>query len=169
MHNQESFKMTSSRNPLLLTLIFLQIATLSLLLFIFLNPTAPNLLAAERPILLEHGDSLSAAELKTELRAIVRSEIAALATTAGLPAPVPPVIGKAALSESERELQEQAVAASGSIIRQAVAAGVWTPADSQALLQHIGKITAEQRLELVEDFYAAINRQELKLDDFPPL
>jgi hypothetical protein len=163
--------MTTARNPLLLTLIFLQIATFCLLLFVFLNPQERTTMLADRPFSPGSGDndSLSTAELKTELRAIVHSEIAALATTAGLPTPAAPAAGKAAPSESERELQEQAAATSGSIIRQAVAAGVWTRADSQALIQQAGKITAEQRLELMEDFYAAINRQELKLDDFPPL
>ncbi|HEX5055658.1 MAG TPA: hypothetical protein VFX02_04085 [Gammaproteobacteria bacterium] len=165
--------MISSRNPLLLTLIFLQAATFGLLLFIILNTPERNLLAADRPISMDaignDGRSLSAAELKTELRAIVRSEIAALSSTAALPAPISSAAGNAGLSESERELQEQAAAASGSVIRQAVAAGVWTPADSQALMQHVARISAEQRLELVDEFYAAINRQELKLEDFPPL
>lgn len=158
--------MTASRNPLLLALFILQFATLCLTLLVLFEtraqPGAPAL-ALSQPSPAAAG-AIGIAELKTELRAIVRAELAtALAGSpaAGEPAP--------ATSEQQLQVQAHAVATSEAIIEQAVSAGVWTRADTEALMPQLGNISPEQRLALVEEFYAAINRQELTLKDFPPL
>lgn len=158
--------MTASRNPLLLALFVLQFATLCLTLLVLFETQAQS--AAPVLEVRQHSASRDSAagmaELKAELRAIVRAEVsAAMAGTAvaGEPAPAP--------SEQQLQAQAQAAAVSASIIQQAVSAGVWTRADTEALMPQLGSISPEQRLALVEEFYAAINRQELSLKDFPPL
>jgi hypothetical protein len=159
--------MTTSRNPLLPALIVLQFATLCvtlLVLFATKQPVARG--AAPAPAIHPQPASTNhlSAELKAELRAIVRAEMtAAMSGTVARAEPAP------ALSGQQRELQTQAAAVSAAIIDQAVSAGVWTRADTEALLPQLGGISPEQRLALVEEFYAAINRQELTLKDFPPL
>lgn len=164
--------MTASRNPLLLGLVVLQTATLCLLmLMLFSNPPARGgAPAAEVSRQSPDGaPSLSVEELKTELRAIVRAEMAALGAAMGAGSPEPESNGESALSMRELQLQAQSAATSAAIIQQAVSAGVWTRADTEALMPQLGNISPEQRLDLVEEFYAAINRQELTLRDFPPL
>ncbi len=155
----------NARNPLLLTLIVLQIATLA---YLFMKPATQDG-SAGRTFVIEGTDgsrAASTAELRTELRAIVRSEITAL----GSAAPARSVnTDTGPVSEQELQMKEQASAASGEIIHQAISARIWTREDTRALLPHIGKLDEGQRMALVEEFYSAINRQELKLEDFPPL
>jgi hypothetical protein len=169
--NYEGTKMTESRNPLLIALIVLQIATLCLMMLLFFNSPAqqgPHESAfAIDPNRPESNNLAPANALQTELRAM-RAEIAALRAAAGAPAPVAPDAAPQ-ISDQELQAREQAVNASGSVIRGAIAAGVWTRADTQALMTQLVNISPEQRLALVEEFYAAINRQELVLKDFPPL
>jgi hypothetical protein len=160
--------MTASRNPLLPALIVLQFATLCVTLLVLFATKQPIARATPAPAIHPQPAAASSlsAELKAELRAIVRAEMSAAMT--GTVA-VAGAESAPALSGQQRELQTQAAAVSAAIIDQAVSAGVWTRADTEALLPQLGSISPEQRLALVEEFYAAINRQELTLKDFPPL
>jgi hypothetical protein len=165
--------MTESRNPLLIALIALQIATLCCVTLLFFNSsTQRNPLDAT--VGIDNGNNLPAGNvfapangLEAELRAM-RAEIAALRVATGAPAPVtfdatmPP-------SEQELQTQTQALNSSSLIIQGAVSAGVWTRADTKALLPHIGKVSQQQRRALVEELASAVNRQELKLENLPPL
>jgi hypothetical protein len=163
--------MTITKNPLLSALIVLQITTLCFVtLLFFKSPAQQDTL--ERSLMSDNngstGDSAApTGGLETELRAM-RAEIAALRSAAGVPAPV---ISDAATPPSEQELQAQTLAFNNSslIIQSAVSAGVWTRADTKALLPHIGRTNDQQRMALVAEFYDAINRQELRLEDSPPL
>lgn len=160
--------MSAHRN-LLLVLVVLQTAVLGLLLFDPFDAPARNAGAAHVSDCGVPQGSLPADELRTELRAILRAEIAALRSPGASAAPASSDEADIMLSENELAQREQALAASSSVLRQALTSGVWRAADSQALLQHIAVISPVQRQQLVEEFYAAINRQELKLEDFPPL
>jgi hypothetical protein len=160
--------MTVSKNPLLITLIILQIATLCCMGLLFFNSPTKQ----DSPGLAITGNNWPADNravpftgLETELRAM-RAEIAALRAASG---DLSPTDTRPQLSEQELQAQEQAVNASTSVIRGAVSAGVWTRTDTQALMGQLDSVSPEQRLELVKEFYAAINRQELVLKDFPPL
>jgi hypothetical protein len=163
--------MNESRNPLLIALIVLQIATLCFMTLLFFNypgrqgpHDSASVTENNRP---DGGNPVTANGVETELRAM-RAEIAALRAAAGVQAPVASDAAPR-LSEQEMQTREQAVSFSSSVIQGAVAAGVWTRADTQALMTQLAHISPEQRLALAEEFYAAINRQELVLKDFPPL
>ncbi len=147
---------------LLFALVVLQIATLSLLLLIFLSPARGVAPGSTFVIKSGREQTQPVSVSQTELRALIRAEIESRETA-----------GSSAAEENQSgedpRDQEQAIAASGSIIRQAIAAGAWTRADTEALLPHLGKFPAAERRALMDEFYTAVNRQELAIDDFPPL
>jgi hypothetical protein len=162
--------MIESRNPLLIALVVLQVATLCFMTLLFFNSPSHQG-STERALVSDHnrpvgGDPATPDMLEMELRAI-RAEIAALRAAAG--APVPAIAEAPRLSEQELQAQAQALNTSSLVIQGAVSAGVWTKADSQALMNQLINVSPEQRLALVEELYAAINRQELVMKDFPPL
>lgn len=109
----------------------------------------------------------AAPELKDALREIVREELAALSASTETVRvntrqdKIP--------SENERQEQETAAAISGSIVQQAISAGVWRRTDTEALLPHLGELSDEHRLALTKQLFSSINRQELEMEDFPPL
>jgi hypothetical protein len=152
---------------LMLALIVLQIATVSLLLLTFFPPESdlpPGNTVATESGRIGQSQPLPMSALQAELRGIVREEIAAATGSQSTGE-----IESKPLSEEELKGREQAAAASGSLIHGAIAAGVWTRGDTQSLLPHIGRMSSEQRIALMEEFYGAINRQELQLEDIPPL
>jgi hypothetical protein len=171
--------MTDSNNRLLSTLIALQLSVLGILIVMLFNPPAPgdsatrvnppenSLAQAEPPSPTVYSQSVSP-ELKSALREIIREELAALPlpTAAGNDAASRPEI---VLSDSELQEQQTAAAISTSVVQQATSAGVWTRADTEALLPYITKMSDTQRLALVDQLYGAINRQEMEIQDFPPL
>jgi hypothetical protein len=160
--------MINAKDRFIFAVAVLQVVTLTLVLGMFFQsrtqPTQSLFIGAGSSAGDATAPGLTPAELEQALRAIVRSE---LASSAGNVAQQ--TVSTRAPSAETHELQLRAVEASAAIIRQATAAGVWSREDTEALLPHIGQVSAEQRLALVEQFYAAINRQELELDDFPPL
>lgn len=167
--------MTTSNNRLLATLIVLQSAILILLAAIFLRAPAQHGHAAAEENVIGHAHALTeqrwpvTAEFKSVLREIIRDELTML------PVSAPPVTDNAVsepekvLSENERHAQETAAAISTSIVQQATSAGVWTRADTEALLPHIARLSEEQRWKLTDQLFTSINRQELEIEDFPPL
>lgn len=172
--------MTDSNNRLLSTLIALQLSVLGILIVMLFNPPAPgdsatrvnppenSLAQAEPPSPTVYSQSVSP-ELKSALREIIREELAALplpTAAAGNDAASRPEI---VLSDSELQEQQTAAAISTSVVQQATSAGVWTRADTEALLPYITKMSDTQRLALVDQLYGAINRQEMDIQDFPPL
>jgi hypothetical protein len=157
-----------AKDRFLLALAVLQVITLTLVLTLFFQsraqPAQSWYIGAGRWATPATAPGTTPAEMEQALRAVVRSELAARGGNVAQhrEAYVAP-------TEEARELQIRAAEASADIIRQALSNGVWTSQDTQALLPHIGQVSDQQRLALVEQFYAAINRQELELDDFPPL
>jgi hypothetical protein len=173
--------MLASENRLLLPALFvLQILTLGILVWMLANPVDGGIThnpqsATQNPASHAksiHGDH-AITEIKATLRKIVREELAALAYVGDLADSHSnnnhPAHSDATLETHDPHVSEQAVTTSSSIIRQAASTGVWTKADTQALLPHIGNMSGQQRLALAEQFYDAINRQQLALEDFPPL
>ena len=71
------------------------------------------------------------------------------------------------LSGMQVAQQEIIIAESQSIISQAISAGVWTAADSRKLSEHTHNLTENQRIQLLDELYSAINRQEVQLNDIP--
>jgi hypothetical protein len=161
--------MVDSRNSLLLALVVLQVATLAFMLLIFFN-TSPRDAAPERIVIagaeqFRPARDASAAELAPLLREIVRSEI----RLAGAGHAANEAAAAAPPAEQEIRARQQAAASSAAIIHGAVATGVWTKTDTEALLPLIGQVSDEQRMALMDEFYSAVNRQELRINDFPPL
>lgn len=175
--------MTDSNNRLLSTLIALQLSVLGILIVMLFNPpqqstpTSANQDLPENPLEREdspasllHSDSEPVSpELKAALREIIRNELAVL--TASTSAAKDDFTSQPGIVLSESELQEQETAAmvSATIVQQATSAGVWSETDTKALLPHLGKLSEQQRLILMDQLYSAINRQEMDIQDFPPL
>jgi hypothetical protein len=167
--------MTASNNRLLAALIALQSAILILLTAIFLRaPAQPGHAAAEENVidqahvLIEQRLPVTA-EFENVLREIIRDELAALPVSTVTTGENPIPQAEAALSETELEAQRTSAMISSSIVQQAASAGVWTQADTDALMPHLGGISPQQRLALIDQLYGAINRQEMEIEDFPPL
>ena len=81
-----------------------------------------------------------------------------------------------AITQSEKPLtyeqqmaSENAASQTREIVTQAVRLGVWTMEDSQKLYANLPDLTPEQRIQLLEQFHGAVNRQELELEDIPIL
>lgn len=64
---------------------------------------------------------------------------------------------------------EKAADESRKVITQAVRAGVWTKEDSRNLYANLPDLTEKQRIQLLDQFHGAVNRQELELEDVPVL
>lgn len=171
--------MTDSNNSRLLsTLVALQLSVLGILIVMLFNPPLQdpaaiahdhrpeNTLTQTKPPSPVYSQTVSP-ELKAALREIIREELAALPVSIAGDVPVsqPDIV----LSDREREQQETADAISVAVVQQATSAGVWTRADTEALLPHLGRMSEQQRLALVDQLYGAINRQEMDIQDFPPL
>jgi hypothetical protein len=160
--------MINAKDRFLFGLAVLHVITLTLVLLMFFQsraqPTHSLFIGAGGSVTDSTAPELTPAELEQALRAIVRSELASRTGNVTQQA-----ASTAAPTAETRELQLHAAETSATIIRQATAAGVWSREDTEALLPHIGQVSADQRLALVEQFYTAINRQELELEDFPPL
>jgi hypothetical protein len=171
--------MIASDKRLLVALIAMQFAILMLLMAIFLRaPSQPGYAAMDSNAIESEQVQASAspatrlqvtAELKNTLREIIREELAALPVSAATNGDNTAFQAEAGLSESERQAQETADMVSASIVQQAASAGVWTQADTDALMPHLGRISEQQRLALMDQLYGAINRQEMEIQDFPPL
>ena len=73
------------------------------------------------------------------------------------------------LTYEQQLASENAVNESREIVTQAVRLGVWTKDDSRKLYDNLPDLTAEQRIQLLEQFHGAVNRQELELEDVPVL
>lgn len=172
--------MIDSNNRLLSTLIIMQLLTLGILVVMLFNPPSQNSAVGHNKsrnnLNHEHtsaspvyGNAVTA-ELKIALREIIRDELAAPPSSAVAGA-TGDVISQpdAMLTDSELQEQETAAAVSATVIQQATSAGIWTRADTEALLPHLGRISADQRLALMDQLYSAINRQEMEIRDFPPL
>lgn len=174
--------MTDSNNRLLSTLVAMQLLTLGILVVMLFNSPP-----ASKTATVSQGEPKNAsasgyasaspfyqepvsAELKTALREILREELASLtlAADAGKDNEFVSQPDKV-LSADELMTQETAAMVSTSIIQQATSAGVWTQADTNALLPHLGSISGQQRLALMDQLFGAINRQEMDIQDFPPL
>lgn len=57
---------------------------------------------------------------------------------------------------------------STNIVDGSLAQGVWTKENSMALIQYADQLTPSQRIKIMEKIAGAVNRQELKIEDFPP-
>lgn len=162
--------MPDSNSRLLPALIAVQFLTLIMLTAMFFrlppreNPVTGDTVIENRPV---QAPAFSASGLKDALREIVREELAAL--PASTETTVADTQQDDMLSESERQEQETAAAISISIVQQATSAGVWRRTDTEALLPHLGKLSEEHRLALTKQLFSSINRQELEMEDFPPL
>lgn len=175
--------MTDSNNRMLSTLIALQLSVLGILIVMLFNPplqsSATNANQDLPESSLEREDPSASPfqsdsepvspELKAALREIIRNELAAL--TASSSAAKDDFTSQPDITLSESKLQEQETAAmvSATIVQQATSAGVWSGTDTEALLPHLGKLSEQQRLLLMDQLYSAINRQEMDIQDFPPL
>lgn len=167
--------MTDSNSRLLPALIAVQFLTLIMLTAMFFrlppreSPVTGDTVIENRPVQAPAFSTsrLPAAGLKDALREIVREELAAL--PASTETTVADTQQDDMLSESERQEQETAAAISISIVQQATSAGVWRRTDTEALLPHLGKLSEEHRLALTKQLFSSINRQELEMEDFPPL
>lgn len=78
-------------------------------------------------------------------------------------------VEKEPLTYEQRLLSESAVDESREIITHAVRSGVWTNEDSKKLYANLPDLTEGQRIQLLEQFHGAVNRQELELEDVPIL
>lgn len=167
--------MSDSNSRLLPALIAVQFLTLIMLTAMFFRlPPRENLMTGDtmiedKPVQEPAfpASRLPAAELKDALREIVREELAAL--PASTETTRVNTQQDKILSENERQEQETAAAISVSIVQQATSAGVWRRTDTEALLPHLGKLSEEHRLALTKQLFSSINRQELAMEDFPPL
>jgi hypothetical protein len=55
------------------------------------------------------------------------------------------------------------------ILDSAIARGTWTKADAIASLQHGANLTETQRIQMLSKITQAINNQELKIEELPPI
>jgi hypothetical protein len=69
---------------------------------------------------------------------------------------------RTAAQRPDRPRDPQAVEASRAIVDRALAAGIWTDADSSALLAYKFQLNEAERVELLEKIFGAINSQRLK-------
>lgn len=170
--------MSVPNHRLLSTLVVMQLLTLGILVAMYFNPPEQNPTVVYRneaasgnPALVSetHPAPVATAELKKALREIIREELAALPSPSRIAKDDSASQPEEALSEHNRQEQETAAAISTSIVQQATSAGVWTRADTEALLPQIARLSEEQRVALMEQLYGAINRQEMDIQDFPPL
>jgi hypothetical protein len=74
-----------------------------------------------------------------------------------------------ALTHEQILLNETAAQESQNIITQAISSGVWSRESTQQLSIHLPNLTEAQRIDLLEQFHGAVNRQELELEDMPIL
>jgi len=58
---------------------------------------------------------------------------------------------------------------SASVVDTALASGKWSANDTVALVPYLQTLNVAQRIALLDKIHAAVNRQELKLEDIPPL
>ena len=72
-------------------------------------------------------------------------------------------------TDSQLQEQEKSATASYAIISQAILDSVWTKGDTQAISTFLPNLADSQRIELLEQFHGAVNRQELELEDMPAL
>lgn len=110
--------------------------------------------------------------IEAMLRRVLRDELAAIGAESKQAGNAPEKeIQQAApkLDDDAVAAQQEAESISMAIVRQAISTGRWTKKDTIALLPHLGRMSAEQRTKLVELFYDSINRQEVYLEDLPPL
>lgn len=173
--------MTDSNNRLLSTLLVLQLSTLGVLIIILFNPPssqsaatinharAENTVAQAGPFVSPDYRQPVSPELKAALREVIRDELAALPSSTGAGTNTPTSQPDIMLSENELQQQETAAAISATVVQQATSAGVWTRADTDALLPYVARMSEQQRLALMDQLYGAINRQEMDMQDFPPL
>ncbi|HEX4911214.1 MAG TPA: hypothetical protein VFV64_10690 [Permianibacter sp.] len=76
---------------------------------------------------------------------------------------------KPAVTAAAKREQELQFANSDAVLSGALASGRWTLHDTEALIPHLSQLSTAQRVQLLERFHAAVNRQELELEDIPPL
>lgn len=172
--------MADSNKRLLSILAALQFVTLGLLLTLVFVPPAERPLAgagygAERdvvepaaPVSARH-EAIALAEFKAAMRSVLREELEAHAGALQAGAAPREAASPEAPSVNDLQAREEAGAVSAAVVQQALSAGVWTAGDTRALLPHLGRLSEEQRAELVDRFYTAVNRQQLDLEDVPPL
>ncbi|MFZ5842023.1 MAG: hypothetical protein ACOY3E_03905 [Pseudomonadota bacterium] len=106
--------------------------------------------------------------LQQLLREIIRAELQQRPSdNAAAGAPV--VANARAMTAAAEREQAQQFASSEAVLSNALASGRWTVRDTEALIPHLSQLSTRQRVQLLERFHAAVNRQELELEDIPPL
>jgi hypothetical protein len=164
--------LSNMKNMWVILLVALQSISICLLILLYLQKPEPLPSLAVIPAELGQHNTfttnttapLMSSELEKTLRMIIRSEFAAL----NMSAKAAPIAPPKALNTQELKQQQIAGKESTTIVSTAISKGVWTKADSQAMMQHLGSLSQEQTIALMEQLYSAINRQEMKLEDHPP-
>lgn len=112
--------------------------------------------------------STSQQPLQQLLREVIRAELQQRSSgkTAAVAPATPDAPAMTAAAKREQELQ---FANSEAVLGNALASGRWTIRDTEALIPHLSQLSTRQRVQLLERFHAAVNRQELELEDIPPL
>jgi hypothetical protein len=108
--------------------------------------------------------------LQQQIRSVIRSELTTFSATlkANRSTVMDPPRPTLLTAEQQREQQNQ-FAQSEAVLDTALSLGVWTERDTRNLIPHLSSLSGAQRLQLLEKFHGAVNRQELKLEDVPPL
>ena len=112
--------------------------------------------------------SASPQPLQQLLREVIRAELHQRPSdkpTVGAPVHA----GMPAMTAAAEREQAQQFANSETVLSNALASGRWTLRDTEALIPHLSQLSTRQRVQLLERFHAAVNRQELELEDIPPL
>ena len=106
--------------------------------------------------------------LQQLLREIVRAELQQRSTH-GASTDMSTKPSAPTMTDAARREQERQYANSEAVLGNALASGRWTVRDTEALIPYLGQLSNRQRVQLLERFHAAVNRQELELEDIPPL
>lgn len=75
------------------------------------------------------------------------------------------------LSSEQIEQREHAMSQSTTIIDEAILSGSWDASNNEKIIPYVNNLSSEQRIELLEKFYGALNSQSLTLKGgmLPPL
>jgi len=144
---------------LLATMIGVQIAGFALLWWkpaderLPIALTAPPIDPASIQVAVKPSDE---AALRSAVREVLRQEMRAQGPAPGHASTA------ASVAEARPASAPAAIQQSNQIVDRALAAGVWTDADNQALLRVAPQLSQGDRIALVDKLFGAINRQQLK-------
>ncbi len=114
--------------------------------------------------------------LQKDLRQIIREELQNITKQTEITTPSATNKRQEASAVTEQPITPNAYASETAssevrtIVNNALSSGIWTQDSNLAILKYSKDLAPKARIELTEELYGAINRQELKINDaFPTL